>query len=268
MGVVWLPAASADDLPPPYTIVVDRMTAPVDSGSGVEFHAGQAVQYRVRAYDKAGKLTSCNPAANNQPQVLTHNPATGTVVQQSWGSTNADGSSAVNVIMGKTAGAGFLEVSCGSAVKKVLLSNDGEPMPAGQNPGNPNPNGSPSLLAPGQAQNGAASEGLAGAPPADQQNPAPDADADSGGHALLIAGIVAAAVVGAVAIAAVASSSSSSGGSTCSGGSHQCSPPNSTICCPDGTTIYCTNNNTCTNQTLNNFGDVCGNGNNSSADGC
>jgi hypothetical protein len=206
MCVAWLPAASADDLPPPpYSIIIDRLTAPIDSGSGVEFHAGQRVEYRVRAYDNTGKLTSCNPTGNNQPQVLSHNPATGTVVQQAWGATAPDGSSVVDAIMGNTAGAAFLEVSCGSAVKKVLLSNDGEPVPPQQNQpfGNAPPAAGP--VGPAGADQG--------------QAPAPDDQSDSGGHALLIAGIVAAAVVGAVAIAAAASaagsSSSSSTGSNC-----------------------------------------------------
>jgi hypothetical protein len=263
MGVAWLPAAMADDLPaPPHTIIVDRLSAPMDSGSGVEFHPGQMVQYRVRAYDVNGNPTQCNPApgaANNQPQVMTHNPATGQVAYPAHGEYT-NGTSYVDVTMGPSSGAAFLEVSCGSAVKKVLLSNDGEAVP--QNQKNP-PNNQDLSIPPPAAQNG-----LAGAAPANGQQPAPapEDDSASGSSALLIAGLVAVAVVGVVAIAAAAGGSSSSSGSTCNSGSHQCSPPNASICCPDGTTIYCTNSNTCTNLTSANFGNVCGN--QAAADGC
>jgi hypothetical protein len=266
MCAAWLPTASADPLPPPpYSIVIDRLTAPIDSGSGVEFHAGQRVEYRVRAYDNTGKLTSCNPEGNNQPQVLSHNPATGTVVQQAWGATAADGSSVVDAIMGNTAGAAFLEVACGSAVKKVLLSNDGEPVPPSQqNQPNPPNNQSFNTPPPAAAQGGSNLAGQSGA--GQPQTPPPDDASASSSDALLIAGLVAVAVVGVVAIAAAAGGGGSSSGGGCSSSSHQCSPPNATVCCPNGTTIYCTNTNTCTNLTSANFGDVCGN--QADADGC
>ncbi len=45
MGVAWLPAATADDLPaPPHTIIVDRLNAPMDSGWESKFHPGQMLQ--------------------------------------------------------------------------------------------------------------------------------------------------------------------------------------------------------------------------------
>ncbi len=208
MCVAWLPAAMADDLPPPHTIIVDRLSAPMDSGSGVEFHPGQMVQYRVRAYDVNGAPTQCNPApgaANNQPQVMTHNPATGQVAYPAHGEFT-NGTSYVDVTMGPSSGAAFLEVSCGSAVKKVLLSNDGEAVP--QNQKNPPNNQAFSTPPP------ALKTAQAVPTPPDWQARRPPMASNPHRHRkmtphpaaapLLIAGLVVVAVVGVVAIAAAA----------------------------------------------------------------
>ncbi len=121
--------------------------------------------------------------------------------------------------MGPSSGAAFLEVSCGSAVKKVLLSNDGEAPP--QNKQNP-PN-SPSLNPPPPAaQNSPGTAGLAGTAPANSQQPAPAPEDDSAIRQQRLVDRwrrVALGVVGAVALAVGLSGSSSSSGSTCNSGS-------------------------------------------------
>jgi hypothetical protein len=78
-------------------------------------------------------------------------------------------------------------------------------------------------------------------PASEPAEPAPEPDSASGGHALLIAGIVAAGVLGAVAIAAAASASNnntttSGGGGGCSITFAQCCPNGSNsgqVCAPD-----------------------------------
>ena len=85
-----------------------------------------------------------------------------------------------------------------------------------------------------------------------------------GGLALLGLGVAAAAA--AAGGAGGSSSGGSESGGSCSTGFYRCTPPNSNICCPNGTTIYCSNTNTCTNATSGNFGNVCGN--QSAARGC
>lgn len=240
MGVAWLPAVSADappPPPPPYTIVVDRLESPVDSGDGVSFHTGQYVRYRVRAYDQSGNLTKCDPANSNVPQVLKENPKTGAVIDEVWGGY-VGGESVVNVIMGQAHGAASFAVSCNAKLKRVLLSNDGEPLPPTQQAQNATliqeaKNATPLMSSPS----------LAGTP-ADETAPEPTPppeEAASGGHALLIAGIVAAGVVGAVAIAAAASAANTNtttggGGGGCSITFAQCCPSGSNsgqVCAPD-----------------------------------
>jgi len=272
LGAAWVSAASAaapafnpNDVAAPNSIIVDRFPQPIDS-TDITYHAGQYAQYRVRAYGPDGHRAPCNGGA---PQVLTHDPVH--AVSQAWPS-EMNGNSVVNVIMGASTGGAYLEVSCGSSVKKVILNNDGEPLPPDQQAANyqliqaANPP-TPVPPPPGVAQ---PPQFAASTPPpaADEQQPAPAPEESSGsgvGAALLITGAV---VLTAVVVAVAASGLSKSSGSSCSNGSHQCSPPNSSVCCPDGTTIYCTNNGTCTNQTLSNFGDICGSGNNSTAAGC
>jgi len=232
----WVPVVQAEP-GVPYTIVVDRLESPIDSGDGVAFHAGQYVRYRVRAYDQSGNLVSCDPANSNVPQVLAANPKTGAVIDQTWGGY-VGGESVVNVIMGQAHGAASFEVSCNAKVKRVLLSNDGEPLPPSQQAKNA------ALIQ--EAKNATpliSSPSLAGTP-AEQTEPAPppEEEAASGGHALLIAGIVAAGVVGAVAIAAAAASAANTttttggGGGGCSITFAQCCPSGSNsgqVCAPD-----------------------------------
>lgn len=270
-GAAWVPAASAAD--PATSIVVDRFPTPIDS-TDVMNHAGQYLQYRVRAYDAAGNLVPCNAGAG--PKLQVNNPMNGS--SQVIGQTkpfgqSPDGSSAFGMIMGTASGGGNLLVSCDGVSKRVIVQNDGQALQPDQQPANNKliqaagmgPTPPPQIGAPGSDLQ----------PPQqteqepDQPTPAPE-EAASGsgvGTALLITG-AAVLTVAVVAIAASGLSSSSSGGGSCSGSSHQCPPPHSNICCPSGTTIYCTNNNTCTNQTLNNFGDICGSGSNSTAFGC
>ena len=264
LGAAWVPAAQGatpafdpNDAAAPNSIIVDRMPSPIDS-TGISYHAGQYVQYRVRAYGPKGQRILCN---GGEPQVLTHDLVH--AVSQQWPSY-VGGNSLVNVIMGDSGGGAFLDVSCGSSVKKVILNNDADPLTLDQQAINNQmiQAANPPVPVPMPGDNGVAASSP---PPAPQPAPAPEDSGSGVGSALLIAGAVAATVL-VVAVAASGLSSSSGGG--CSNGSHQCSPPNSNVCCPAGDAIYCTNNNTCTNQTLSNFGDICGSGNNSTASGC
>ena len=136
LGAAWVPVASAavpafnpNDVAAPNSIIVDRFPQPIDS-TDIMYHAGQYVQYRVRAYGPDGHRIVCN---NGAPQVLTHDLVH--AVSQTW-PADLNGNSVVNVIMGPSTGGAYLEVSCGSSVKKVILNNDGGPMTLDQQAAN------------------------------------------------------------------------------------------------------------------------------------
>jgi hypothetical protein len=209
-GTDFGPANSAD-VGPPNSIVVDTLNYQKETGFGnVSYHAGQVVQYRVRYYGANGRVAPCNPGGT--PQVLTHNPMSGKVIN-SWTSAPAggDASGVVNVVMG-AAGAASFEVSCGTSVKRVLVSSDGEPLTASEQAQNDK-----FVQDAGLASQVTASPGLAG------QAPAPAPAASGGMSPLTTAAIIAGAAltVGAVvAVAASAGSSTYGGSSSGSGGNY------------------------------------------------
>ncbi|MGH8371649.1 MAG: hypothetical protein ACRETO_02810 [Gammaproteobacteria bacterium] len=262
--------ATSADVGPPNSIVVDTLYYQRQSGfTNLSYHAGQVVQYRVRYYNEKGMLVPCNPGKG--PQVLTHNPATSRVINQASGApAGGDASGVVNVEV-FAEGAGSFEVSCGTSVKRVLVSSDGEPLTASEQAQNDK-----FVQDAGLASNAAPPPGLANSPPTQPPvspgNGTPPPAANSGMSGLTTAAIVAGAAltVGViVAVAVAAGGGSSSSGGSCQTGYKQCSPPNASVCCPNSATIYCTDSHTCTNMTSANFGDVCNNGGNQSvADGC
>lgn len=248
LNAAWLPGtAFADVAPegPANSIVVEKMPSPVDSG-GVEFHAGQFVQYRVTHYNDQGKRDICNPAdtaLNGQPQVLSQNPATNNapgnqVVSKTWGSF-VGGVSLVNVIMGDAHGAGSFSVSCDGAVKRILVSNDGEAL----TPTAKNLNTNEINVALAQTAQAAIVPTGDNAPPAEQaESAAPPAEAGgmSTGTVIALAGLAAVATIGIVAAAVSASSTSTSGigggGGGCSITFAQCCPGghnSGQVCAPD-----------------------------------
>jgi hypothetical protein len=250
LNAAWLPAtAFADVAPhgPPNSIVVEKLPSPIDSG-GVEFHSGQFVQYRVSYYNNDGNLATCNPAsdgqpkANGQPQVLTINPKSNDapgnqVVSKTWGSY-IGGSSLVNVVMGSAHGAGSFEVSCGSSVKRILVSNDGEAL----SPTEATQNASEINVALTQTAQSTVVPTGDNAAPADQaasSQPPAEEGGMSTGEVIALAGLVGVATIGIVAAAVSASSTSNStsgGGGGCSITFAQCCPNGSNsgqVCAPD-----------------------------------